>query len=334
MRSDMKPLRSILGVCVTLFVQLASVSGQDAVRLTIDGMGVSSAASSSVVAKIESNASEFLTAVNDAYAKRKLPRFRQTSVSAEAATAVLSIWEMSRFKVTKSQVRERLLKRAKGGWEIRNIPVWIEEASEGEQQQEIVLIFTSDGILDDLYIAVESSRYVELIGSGNDVTDYRRRQIIMDFVETFRTAYNRKDLGYIESVFSDAALIITGKVVQRVNPEVRGTVGGSETVEYQRQSKKEYVDKLRRIFASNSYINIKFSDVNITQHNKYKQMYGVNLLQGWNTSRYSDVGHLMLVIDFSDEDNPLIHVRTWQPNSINGKPLTEAEIFKLQDFKF
>ena len=57
------------------------------------------------------------------------------------------------------------------------------------------------------------------------------------------------------------------------------------------------------------------------------------MMQSWNTKRYSDEGYLFLMIDFSNEDNPLIHVRTWQPNKIGGKSLGEEEKFKLENFK-
>ena len=61
-------------------------------------------------------------------------------------------------------------------------------------------------------------------------------------------------------------------------------------------------------------------------------MYGVTLKQEWNSSRYSDVGFIFLMIDFQDENNPLIQVRTWQPEKLNGQVLAREEVFSLGDF--
>jgi hypothetical protein len=79
-------------------------------------------------------------------------------------------------------------------------------------------------------------------------------------------------------------------------------------------------------------MNVKFDEIDIKRHNLYPTVYGVQLFQEWNTTRYSDAGFIMLVIDFSNEDNPLIHVRTWQPEKLNGRRLTEAEKFDLDQF--
>ena len=60
-------------------------------------------------------------------------------------------------------------------------------------------------------IAIEMNRYEELMAQKQSDLDYARRQIIVDFIENFRTAYNRKDNVMLNSVFSDKALIITGR---------------------------------------------------------------------------------------------------------------------------
>ena len=74
-------------------------------------------------------------------------------------------------------------------------------------------------------------------------------------------------------------------------------------------------------------------DIEIKQHKKFPSVYGVNMMQGWNTSRYSDEGYLLLVVDFSDDDKPLIHVRTWQPDKVGGKSLAENEKFTAKGVK-
>lgn len=320
---------------VLLFVALATctktISAQDAVSVKLSGKGLDMGQSTTLIAKIESNASAFLSAINAAAAKKGKPKFPSGIVSSEAQVSLLSMWEMSRFSCPSATIDERLIKKPQGGFEVRNIPVMMEEAAADEKEQELVLIFNSSGVIDNIYLSIETGRYNQLVNVGNDA-EFRRRQIILDFIENFRTAYNRKDADYLNSVFSEDALIITGKVVQVSRPDASGQFLPQQTVTYQKQTKKEYIDKLRRIFSSNAYINVKFEDLEIKQHKKHPSIYGVNMMQGWNTSKYSDVGFLLLVIDFSNEDKPQIHVRTWQPDRVDGKKLTEQDKFTLEQF--
>ena len=52
------------------------------------------------------------------------------------------------------------------------------------------------------------------------------------------------------------------------------------------------------------------------------------LKQGWFTKNYSDEGIVFIVWDFTDEFNPKIMVRTWQPMEIDDK-----DVFTLNNFK-
>ena len=75
-----------------------------------------------------------------------------------------------------------------------------------------------------------------------------------------------------------------------------------------------------------------FDEVEVIQHPKLTDIYGVTLKQEWHSDRYSDVGFVFLMIDFQDEMNPLIQVRTWQPEKLDGKVLAREEVFNLGDF--
>jgi len=105
---------------------------------------------------------------------------------------------------------------------------------------------------------------------------------------------------------------------------------GEVVVKYQVQDKKQYLETVQnRIFKNNKYINIIFDEIKIVKDLKYEDIYGVNLKQYWNTSGYKDVGYLFLMVDFKDENNPIIHVRTWQPE---GAEQTKKGIFGLNSF--
>lgn len=293
----------------------------------------------SLQSKMELNATNFLTALNNAFAKKNKPKFTEGTATPDAILSVLTMWEMSSFRCNTPDIIERVLaKKNKNnaivGYEVRNVPLFMAEAKKDEQYQELVLVFNNQGEIDNIYISIETNRYMQIISEGNDVTELRRRQIIVDFVENFKTAYNRKDINLLNKVFSDDALIITGKVVKvnTSNSEFANKFLNAEIIKYQKQTKEEYITKLKSIFKTNSYINVKFDDLDVKRSRKYDVLYGVNMVQTWNTSKYSDEGYLFLLIDFSDEDNPQINIRTWQPTKIGAKSLNESEKFKIEDF--
>lgn len=89
---------------------------------------------------------------------------------------------------------------------------------------------------------------------------------------------------------------------------------------------------MKKVFASNKYLNVIFDEVEVIQHPKLTDIYGVTLKQEWNSDRYRDVGFVFLMIDFQDELHPLIQVRTWQPEKLDGKVLARDEVFNLGDF--
>ena len=58
----------------------------------------------------------------------------------------------------------------------------------------------------------------------------------------------------------------------------------------------------------------------------------MGLNQKWESEHYGDDGYLFLVWEFPDDGgDPLIHVRTWQPDQPN-LPLKEADKFNIHDF--
>lgn len=142
-------------------------------------------------------------------------------------------------------------------------------------------------------------------------TDSASRHRILSYCEHLRTSYSTRDIDFLRQVFSDNALIIVGHTVKSGNKETAGS--GNRKVNYAIRSKKEYLERLERIFNSNRKIDVAFSDFKILRHPTMKGIYGVTLRQKYSCDRYSDDGYLFLLWDFRDQSMPLIHVRTWQP---------------------
>ena len=251
-----------------------------------------------------------------------------SNATPEAIERIQALWSTSRFFCVLPFMTRPVLSTS-NGWQVRNIPVFfVEGANLEEQYQYLVLEFTPSGLIADIFIALPMHQYREILQGATDVTDFRRRQLVLGFVEDFRTAFNRRDINFIEQVFSDDALIIVGREVRRSGDSSLLPAGlGNVEVEYFHRTKAEYIAGLRRVFAQNAFINIRFEDIEVIQDEERGHIYGVTLRQHWNTTNYSDEGWLFLMIDFRNEDAPMIWVRTWQPLSV-----PRNRVFGLVDF--
>lgn len=316
---------------LTMLMSIAPAMAQMDVKVTVT-KGVENA---SVKQTIEQQASNVLSAFNAAImeGKKLKDKLRERQVPKEMEQTLLNMWNSSAMAVAVSEIKGEILQLPTGGYQLRDIPVSM-LASE-DDDQDLVFNFDSQGILNNVYVALELHNYKNVIVEGVTLEDFTRRQIILDFVENFRTAYNRKDLDYLRQVYSNDALIITGKVLQK-KPQQNDMMSqslGAVKVQQTVMNKEQYMNNLKRVFGKNSYINLRFEDVSVVKHPKHQKIYGVTLKQYWNSSTYSDVGYLFLLINFEDEVNPSIEVRTWQPDKFDdGTPIPRDEVFSINDF--
>ncbi|MCF2654355.1 nuclear transport factor 2 family protein [Prevotella loescheii] len=296
------------------------------VTVQIDGID-----NATVKAKMERIMSAFLTEVNNAQSSKRALNFGGMGLSTNVQSSVSMLWENSPFECTDEEIMEHCIQTG-SGYQVRNIPLIMRPTDSSfneDEYQEAVFSFDLSGNLESFYLTLSMNLYMNVIKSNKSVTDLRRRQLILDYVEHFRTAYNQKDKEFLEAVFSDDALIITGKVIPQ---RVRDNIQLPARVEYTRQTKRQYMTKLSQIFAANKHIKVTFDEIRVVMHPTKSEWYGVTLHQGWTSDRYHDDGWLFLLWDFSNEDHPTIHVRTWQPDKIEGKKLPDEEIFSLDDF--
>ena len=296
------------------------------VTVQIDGID-----NTTVKAKMERTMSAFLTEVNNAQSSKRALNFGGMGLSNNVQSSVSMLWENSPFECTDEEIMEHCIQTG-SGYQVRNIPLMMRPTDSSfneDEYQEAVFSFDRNGNMESFYLTLSMNLYMNVIKSKKSVTDLRRRQLILDYVEHFRTAYNQKDKEFLEAVFSDDALIITGKVIPQ---RVRDNIQLPARVEYTRQTKRQYMTKLSQVFAANKHIKVTFDEIRVVMHPTKSEWYGVTLHQGWTSDRYHDDGWLFLLWDFSNEDHPTIHVRTWQPDKIEGKKLPDEEIFSLDDF--
>lgn len=321
--------RLMLGLLV-FFISLSQALATTSFKIT-DGE-----VDPNVKARMETNVRALLDAFRTAADNgEKTVKLSKDNVSKTAFEEIKEIWKSSAMSCPPMNLNCRCLKTS-NGYQVRGIPVDILAADGDEARQELTINFDTEGTISNVAIAIEMNRYEELMAQKQSDLDYARRQIIVDFIENFRTAYNRKDNAMLNSVFSDKALIITGRVVkEKPNSDLTRLTLNNNRVVYIKQTKQEYLTKLAQVFKTVKFINVKFSDIEIVEHPKFDSIYGVTLKQSWRTDRYHDEGYLFLMIDFRDSDNPLIQVRTWQPyKDAAGNIVTQKdEVFHLGSFR-
>ena len=285
---------------------------------------------------MENNVNAMMMAMNTAINENaKNVKLDKNNFTNDAIKEIELIWKSSGISCPPVNIMSKCLKTGRG-YQVRGIPVDLVEADANEKRQELTIDFLPNGKIDGVAIAIDMHRYDQIMAEKSSDIDYARRQVIIDFVENFRTAYNRKDIKLLTSVFSDKALIITGKVVsEKPNSDIDRMTLNNNKVVYIKQTKQEYLRNLSNVFKNTKYINVKFEDIEVVQHPKYDDVYGVTLKQYWHTNRYKDEGFLFLMIDFRDANNPLIQVRTWQPyKNKQGQVITQKkDVYHLGSFR-
>lgn len=259
--------------------------------------------------RIENRTSQFLTELNRSFSKERQPEFRNQGISGSLVREVGRLWATSPMYVGEDRLFRRIFRTTDGNYEMRDIPVYLIDEEGEEVFEEIVLLFTPSGNISGIRIALRPHHYGRIMREATDQIDRERRRQILDFTEEFRTAYNTKDIDFITRVFSDQALIVVGRLVK----EADGESLYEDQVEFNRYSKEEYLERLERIFRINRFIDVQFQDIRILRHGDYNDIYGVNMEQYYTSSTYSDEGYLFLLVDFEKPEEPIIHVRTWEP---------------------
>lgn len=287
----------------------------------------------SLKSKIENQIMKLLTAINRAERMNTDINYAGINIDNPASQSIGMLWNNVHFRCLDDDIVEHCLQLRNGGnslrgYQVRNIAIEmkpLDNTYTDDLNQEVCIDFDTSGKITDFNITMGIRQYTRLMKEGVELDDMDRRMQIIHFCEQFRTAYNQKDIKFMEDVFSDDALIITGKVTQRVPSEI----GMAKTkIEYSVQGKQQYLSNLRNVFSKQGYINVKFDDYRIKRHGAKPNYYGVTLVQEWNSTTYGDKGIVFLVWDFTNENAPKIHVRTWQPMETS-----EDEIFTLNKFK-
>lgn len=315
---------------LTLLVMAVHLNGQ--VKFTFSG-GIDN----SLKASVENNISKLLSEINNAQKSNRTLSLDNIRMTDTAQKGLKSLWGFLPFKCEHAGNVQDCLTDVTG-FEVRGIPVEVfplDNTYKGLLHKELIISFDKKGIITGVRMSIDNHSYQQIMANGISVSDISQRREILKFVADFCSYYVEKNLDAIKNIFSDKALIITGRVVQLTNDshsEVRDPV---KKVIYTKQNKNQYMANLEKVFYENKYINVKFEDIQLMRHSSRKDIYGVRLRQKWSSQKYngklySDDGCLFLLWDFTNPEKPKIHVRSW--TQYNPK-LTENDLLSPEDFE-
>ena len=178
--------------------------------------------------------------------------------------------------------------------------------------ENVVFRLNDDAKITEVAFGLEERATKDIMDNGAKRYSEDARQVLVSFLESYKTAYALGRLDYFDKIFSNDALIITGTVVKSAGyGELRPKL--SQHVKYTKQTKSQYLKKLQRTIQSNEFINIHFADNKIYKSTG-KEIYGIQIKQDYFSSSYGDTGYLFLLLDLTKTDEPLVKVRAWQPD--------------------
>ena len=222
------------------------------------------------------------------------------------------------------------------GWEARSIPVYCNYPSLNQRGMEyLVLDFDGQGILQDVNFSVFSGLYENHVGKFKDDQHnideaYSYRQVLVKFLEKYRTAYLNRDIATLNQIFAEEAIIIVGRVLKEGESEHNYEYGKMKLqpdIEYLEMTREEFLVRQEQIFEQQQEICLGFSSCQFNQKNDDEEVYGISMRQQYSSTGYSDEGYLFLLVDFKG-NKPMIYVRSWQPSE-----WSENQLIKLSNFR-
>ena len=209
----------------------------------------------------------------------------------------------SELKLTYTQFGEEII--------CRSIPMNFTFSGNRKFSEEVVFTFNKEGLIDNISFGLGKVAQDHLMGNVNSSFSPEKRQVLANFLECFKTAYALKRIDYLEQLFADDALIITGRVLKKFTGNAEMGYNSNKYVQLTTQDKATYIKRLRRSFANKEFINIRFAN-NRIRHTKVEGVYAIQIKQDYFSSNYGDTGYLFLIIDVRNPKEPIIHVRAWQ----------------------
>jgi hypothetical protein len=200
--------------------------------------------------------------------------------------------------------------------------------------EKVVFTFNEQAKICNLAFALGQKATDDILQKPIGFGTLEEKYFLIRFMENYKTAYSLKRADYLEALFDENALIIVGNRVQKApqpTDQVRNMYGNfsNEQVEYITLSKSEYLERVKRVFQRNEFVNIHFEENEVRKTQRNDKIYGIQIAQHYYSSTYADKGYLFLMIDLNDTIQPKIYVRTWQPTKN-----ADGSVIGIEDFRF
>jgi hypothetical protein len=138
------------------------------------------------------------------------------------------------------------------------------------------------------------------LSKAADVDDMRERMEVMSLIESYRQCVSEKDSVLAASILSPSFKSVTANIVKKKT---------GEEVIYSKQTKEQYINKLKAIRKHQQDISISFDNLTIEKWTQKSEYYLVTMVQTYKSSTYQDQGYVMMFC--SVHKGILLH--TWQP---------------------
>ncbi len=195
--------------------------------------------------------------------------------------------------------------------------------------ENVVFTFNEDMKVDEITFSLSEKAQNDILNKGNRFGTLEEKYLLIQFIESYKTAYCLQRIDYLKSIFDENALIIVGNVLKNDKP-IEGIYKSlGNKIEYIKLSKKEYIQRLKRVFNSNEFVNIQFEENSVKKVGGNDKVYGIQIAQNYYSENYADKGYLFLMIDLNNIKEPKIYVRTWQPEKNE-----DGSIWGLSDFNY
>jgi len=228
---------------------------------------------------------------------------------------------------------EGFINKTYDGFEYRRAAALNKYSTLSKQSREyIVFDFAPNGEISDMNFGIMDDLYNRFVKQAEFGEDWGNREVIIKFMERYRTAYMTRNMDMLNQMFADEAVIIVGRVldkgVQNKNYDYVQTAEDQPKIDYLKYTKEEYLKKQKQVFDVHKDIYLGFTNFQIMRKNNAKGVYGISMRQNYNASNYADEGYLFLLVDFNEE-KPQIYVRSWQPQEWVEQALVDLSNFNI-----
>ena len=282
--------------------------------------------------KMEERISCLLSEITQASKANRPLSLDSLSLSPKASKRLSMLWDNLHFSCDDTEIIEKCLQDI-NGYEVRSIFVTLQPTADGymgELERELVISFDTDGQITGVRMAMGDDTYLTIQNRSIDAADFRKRLEILRFLEDYRSYYEEKN---IEALHDDIYNENVGFCTSRSHIDGDTNQDLSEfKLKIENYDTKEVISRLTKAFANNKYVTVKFDQIQIMRHFTKRGFYVVRFHQELSCGEYPNNGYMFMIWELREGRSPVLQVRAWQPEIIDGHRLTPDELITENEF--